>query len=79
MPMPHEALEENRRGVDLMAPNRPMRVGQSRDALPGVSDVDLFGYREGIIHLDAEVYLTVLSILVWPSKSCTARRFPVWR
>jgi hypothetical protein len=55
MPMPHEALEENRRGVDLMAPNRPMRVGQSRDALPGVSDVDLFGYREGIIHLDAEV------------------------
>jgi hypothetical protein len=24
-------------------------------------------------------YLTVLSILVWPSKSCTARRLPVWR
>ena len=24
-------------------------------ALPSVSDIDLFGYREGIIYLDAEV------------------------
>lgn len=36
-------------------PNRPRFVGQSMSALPGISDVDLFRYRQGIIHLDAEV------------------------
>jgi hypothetical protein len=27
-------------------------VGQSMSALPGISDIDLFGYRKGIIYLD---------------------------
>jgi hypothetical protein len=53
--MPYEATEKIQSDVDPMAPNRSMRIGQSRDALPDISDVDLFGYREGIIHLDAEV------------------------
>jgi hypothetical protein len=36
-------------------PNLPMSVGQSMSALPGISDIDLFGYREGIIDFDPEV------------------------
>jgi hypothetical protein len=43
-------------------------------ALPGSSDVDLFRYGEGIIDFDSR-YLTVLSILVRPSRSCTARSY----
>ena len=30
-------------------------LGRACPLCPGISDVDLFGYREGIIHLDAEV------------------------
>ena len=39
----------------LSGPNLPMSVGQSMSALPSISDIDLFSYREGIIYLDAEV------------------------
>jgi hypothetical protein len=35
-----------------------------------------FGERERILDVNAQ-YRTVLSIVVWPSKICTARRFPV--
>jgi hypothetical protein len=35
-----------------------------------------FSQREGIFNIDAEV-ADVLSIFVWPSRICTARRFPV--
>ena len=41
-----------------MSPIGPIcRCGSGRACLlcPGISDVDLFGYREGIIYLDAEV------------------------
>ena len=36
-------------------PNRPTFVGQSISALPDISDVNLFRYRQSIIHLDAKV------------------------
>jgi hypothetical protein len=35
--------------------NRLLEVGQSMSALPGYSDVNLFRYCQGIIHLDAEI------------------------
>jgi hypothetical protein len=31
-------------------------VGQRMSALPGTSDVDLFRYRDGIIHLNAKIF-----------------------
>ena len=54
------------------------QMGRASPLCPGISDVDLFRYREGIIHLNAKVS-DGLSILVWPSKSCTARKLPVRR
>ena len=35
--------------------NRLLEVGQSMSALPGMSDINLFRYCEGIIYLDAEI------------------------
>ena len=35
--------------------NLPMLVGRACLLCPGISDVDLFRYCEGIIYLDAEV------------------------
>lgn len=36
-------------------PKPAVRATQSPSALPPKSDVDLFRYREGVIHLDAEI------------------------
>jgi len=35
--------------------NRRLEVGQSMSALPGYSDINLFCYRQRIVHFDAEV------------------------
>lgn len=43
-----------------------MTVGRKCLFRPGSSDVDLLGYRKGVVNLDSEKR-TVLSILVWPS------------
>ena len=51
---------------------------QSMSALPGISDVNLFRYREGIIDLDAEVSDGAFDLGV-AEQSCTARKFPVRR
>jgi hypothetical protein len=35
--------------------NRLLEVGQSTSALPGISDINLFRYCQGIIHFDAQI------------------------
>jgi hypothetical protein len=35
--------------------NRLLEVGQSTSALPGISDINLFRYYQGIIHFDAQI------------------------
>jgi len=45
---------------------------------PGASDVDLFRYDQCIVYFDAQISDRA-SILVCPSKSWTALRFPVRR
>jgi hypothetical protein len=45
---------------------------------PGISDVDLFRYREGTIHLNAKVSDGAFDLGV-AGKSCTARKLPVRR
>ena len=61
--------------MSLIGTKLPKLVGQSMSALPGNSDINLFCYGQGVIDLDAEVS----DGLVWPSRSCTARRLPVRR
>ena len=53
-----------------------IREGQSQSALPCISDVDLFGYRESVVDLNAEIAHRPSSRA---QESCTARRLPVWR
>jgi len=43
-----------------------------------IADINLFRYCQGVIHFDAQIS-DLLSILVCPSKSWTALRFPVRR
>ena len=43
---------------------------------PLASDLGALGQSERILDVDAEVR-TVLSILVWPRRICTARKLPV--
>jgi hypothetical protein len=38
-----------------IGPNLPNLIGQSMSALPGISDVNLFRYRKGVINLDAKI------------------------
>jgi len=47
------------------------REGQSYSALPGSSDVDLFGYGERVIDFNAEISDGALD-LGMPNSSCTA-------
>ena len=41
--------------VMLGGTNRTVEVGQSMSALPGISDIYLFRYCQGIIRLDTEI------------------------
>ena len=43
---------------------RPSQAGQSLSALPLISDVDLFGNRECVIHLDAKKANRALDLAV---------------
>ena len=56
-------------------PNLPMWSGRARPLCPGISDIDLFGYRKAS-STSMPRYLTVLSILVWPSRAARLVDFP---
>src|SRR3984893_11829280 len=60
--------------LPLLAQTGGWRSGRACPFWPGISDINLFRYCQGVIDLDAEI-----SILVCPSKSWTALRFPVRR
>ena len=41
--------------MSLYGPNAPIEDGQSMSALPGISDITLLCYRQGVIDLNAEI------------------------
>jgi len=64
---------------DANGPNLPMLVGQSNICSARLFQTSTCSAIARASSTSIPRYLTVLSILVWPSKSCTARRFPVRR
>ena len=65
-------LQQNRHNPDPIARAEQVRSAQ-------VDQTSTCSAIERASSTSMPRYLTVLSILVWPSKSCTARRFPVRR
>jgi hypothetical protein len=55
------------------------RTGRACLLCPGISDVDLFRYREGVIHLNAKVSDGAFDLGVGRARGCTARKLPVRR
>jgi hypothetical protein len=45
----------DRHATSPFGTKRLLEGGQSMSALPGISDVHLFRYRQSIVHLDAEI------------------------
>src|SRR5581483_4176025 len=41
--------------MTLVAPTRRLKAGQNMSALPGISDINLFSYCQGVIDLDAKI------------------------
>jgi hypothetical protein len=72
--LPRAAVHES-----AVGPNLPTLVGQSMSALPGVLQTSTCSAIARASSTSMPRYLTVLSILVWPSRSCTARKFAVRR
>ena len=70
---------------DLQPPRHISTLHEAAEGLSGrecplcpcISDVDLFRYRDGIIHLDAKISHRAFDLRV--AESWTARRLPVRR
>jgi hypothetical protein len=61
-----------------MAQTGGRRSGRACPLCPGISDINLFRYCEGIIYFDAEISDSAF-YLGCPSRSCTVLRLPVRR
>jgi hypothetical protein len=51
----HQGTIEVRRTMSPIGTNRRLEAGQSTSLCPGISDINLFRYCEGIIYFDAEI------------------------
>ena len=60
--------EYDREAFPLVARRRLLRLGRACPLCPGISDIDLFRYRQGVIDLDAEITDSALDLCMSEQK-----------
>ena len=77
--MPAADLEQRWPQVPVMAQTGAQRAGRACPLCPGISDINLFRYCEGIIHFDAEISDRALDLCMSEQKLDGPERLPVRR